>query len=226
MSSTKRGKNREKKDNYPTPSWVVDRFLDRVDLPAGEWLEPGAGDGAIIRAVNARRTDVRWTAIDIRDECREALMSCVGQEGSIILSNFLDPSSLPQGKRFSVGFGNPPFILAQEFIERAREVCDVVALLLRLNFLGSERRRDWFAKNMPDSYVLPNRPPFETSAGTEERSKRSTDSCEYAWMVWRAGEERSRGSIEILDSTPKQIRCPKNIRASRKSAVSSIALAS
>ena len=73
MSSTNRGGKRQDLDVYPTPAWVVDRLLEVVDFPGGRWLEPCAGDGAIMRAVNAWRADVRWDACELRAECTPAL---------------------------------------------------------------------------------------------------------------------------------------------------------
>ena len=46
---------RRDRDYYPTPSWCVRALLETVDLPTGTWLEPTAGDGAIIRAVDEYR---------------------------------------------------------------------------------------------------------------------------------------------------------------------------
>ena len=52
----------------PTPSFVVDRLIEEVELPGGIWLEPSAGNGNIIKAVNAKRKDVVWHACEIQDK--------------------------------------------------------------------------------------------------------------------------------------------------------------
>jgi hypothetical protein len=75
MSSTKRGRQRNAADNYPTPAWTVDRLFESLPLPGGAWLEPSAGEGAIISAVNDLRSDVRWCAVELRGECLPALSS-------------------------------------------------------------------------------------------------------------------------------------------------------
>jgi len=67
-------------------------------------------------------------------------------------------------------------------------------MLLRLNFLASERRQEWMKTDTPDVYVLPNRPSF--------RGKGS-DATEYAWFVW---DTFSTGRIFILDLTSKTVR--------------------
>lgn len=63
-------------------------------------------------------------------------------------------------------------------------------MLLRLNFLGSQRRAAWLRAWTPDVYVLPRRPSF---------TGRGTDSCEYAWCVWHEDRRGPRGSVEVLE---------------------------
>jgi hypothetical protein len=80
-----------------------------------------------------------------------------------------------------------------EFIERAlREAPEDadVAFLLRLNFLGSQRRAAFHRSFPSDVYVLPRRPSF-TGGGT--------DATEYCWMVWGA-ERGGRWSILEIES--------------------------
>lgn len=71
-------------DNYPTPGWCVRRFLEAWPSLAHvgtRWLEPCAGDGSIIRAVDEFReargmTPLEWTAVEYRptgDDLRAAV---------------------------------------------------------------------------------------------------------------------------------------------------------
>ena len=221
MSSTNRGGQRCDADFYPTAAWMVDRLLEACQLPGGRWLEPGAGDGAIIRAVNARRTDVRWTAVELREHCRAPLMELLGPGPRIHIGDFLTwmpgvntsgpLSTVGELARFDVCIGNPPYSLAQEFVDRCLALAAVVLFPLRLNFLGSEARREWFGRiGVPDVFVLPNRPDFSGNGG---------DSCEYAWMRFTRPEFKVRrtlaatgevvwdpGSIRILATTPRAVR--------------------
>lgn len=184
MSSTGRGFERRKDDYYATPSWCVDWLLPMIDLPGGRWLEPGAGDGAIIRAVSAHRRDIAWTAVEL-DSARAANM-LVDTATTVLSRDFLE-TTLPE---FSVAIGNPPFHLAQEFVEHAMRQAREVVFLLRLNFLGSQKRRAFFSRvGMPDVFVLSKRPAFIVGAGT--------DSCEYAWFRWPQSP-RKRGSMTVL----------------------------
>jgi hypothetical protein len=187
MSSTNRGSERQTADNYPTPAWCVHRLLEAVPLPHdGLCLEPAFGDGAIVRAINSMVGLKRsWLGVDIRPECSNAA-NALGVR--FLDANFLAAATL-SGKRFSLAITNPPYSLAQQFIERCLEVAKVTAMLLRLNYLGSAKRAAFMRANPPDVYVLPNRPAFVNG---------KTDSCEYAWFVWGMGG----GRLRVLAPTP------------------------
>lgn len=192
MSATNRSDARRPDDFYETPGWCVRRLLDRVKLPGVEWLEPAAGKGAIIRAVNASRGMLpKWTAVDLRPETKPHLTDLVDGVDVYAGIDFLRGDF--GGCNFDVVITNPPFSLAMEFIEEALLLAPYVVLLLRLNFLGAGKRAGFFAGEMPDVYVLPNRPSF-TGGGT--------DATEYAWFVWTPERGRKSGSISILDETP------------------------
>lgn len=193
MSSTGRGQRLGgAEDFYRTPMWTVRRLLEAYNPRGGLWLEPGAGAGNIIRAVNSVRSDVQWLAVEIRRE-EQARLEQIGAK--VFIADFL--SWTPPSKAISDAItcvpGNPPFSRAQEFIDHAREVAPNadVALQLRLNFVGSEERADFMRRCAPDIFTLPNRPSYYL---------RETDSIEYGWLVWPPGE-RAAGSFQVLGST-------------------------
>lgn len=173
---------------YPTPAWCVTRLLQHVELPGGHWLEPSAGDGAIIRAVNSVRDEVWFDAIELRPEAAGILSALVGAD-QFDTADFLR-GWFGWGYEYAVALGNPPFSLAAPFVLKALEHAEQVVMLLRLNFLGSsnDRRHLFEQAGMPDVYVLPERPSF-TGGGT--------DACEYAWMRWIRGGAQ-RGEMRIL----------------------------
>lgn len=198
MSATGRGPRLGGPDDYyATPSWCVDRLLEAWHPPGGLWVEPSAGEGAIIRAVNARRSDVEWLAVDIRSDALSGLMELVGDNADCC--DFLrDP---PGGMWDAVVvIGNPPYFLAFEFIREAQTRCPsaVVCFLLRLNFAASNKRAEFMREQRPSVYVLPNRPIFAKN----KKGKWSGDSCEYAWFVFNG-----KGAFHVLGTTPKSERC-------------------
>ena len=83
---------------------------------------------------------------------------------------------------FDVALGNPPFNLALEVIQHAMTMSSVVCMLLRINFLASQKRAAWMRRYTPSIYVLPKRPSFTGG---------KTDACEYAWFCWGLGSSHS-----------------------------------
>lgn len=180
MSATGRSDVRVESDYYPTPAWCVHRLLEAVRLPGGAWLEPCVGDGAIVRAVERA---VAWRTYDIRED------SVAGT-----VTDFLRLEPHP-ALMCDVCLTNPPYSLAMEFVQHAMKHAHVTAMLLRLNFLGSEGRAQFFRAHPPSVYVLPNRPSFVNGR---------TDACEYAWFAWGLN---ATPEIRVLATTPKSERC-------------------
>lgn len=190
MSSTNRGGQRRPDDYYATPSWCVDRLLEAVQLPSGPWLEPSAGEGHIVRAVNQFRSDVEWTAVELSpDRARTLPTSVVTRTGDFL--------ALDVDDGFVVAFSNPPFSIWQKVVDKCLTVSRQVVMLLRLDVLGSAGRAPWWARHPADVFILPNRPSF-TGDGKQ-------DSNNYAWFMWTRGSMEP-GRISVLSVTPKEQR--------------------
>lgn len=197
MSSTGRSNVRIVNDFYPTPRWPIRRLFEVYSPPPGNWLEPGAGNGSIIRSVNILRpTLASWTAVELR---RQAYIELFNLDVKTYITDYLTWARQYRDAklaRFKVAIGNPPYSLAEEFIRASLEISDEVIFLLRLNYLGSDKRSIWLGDNPPDVLVLPNR-----VSGTQDGH---TDSTEYAWFIWRREQlyKRILGGIGILKATP------------------------
>lgn len=164
MSAAGRGASRVEHDFYATPEWVVEALANKMKPEAAramQWGEPCAGDGAVMRGM--------WRALGIEPrqwewaEIREGI-DYTKEENAFIFDG-------PAGV-----ITNPPFSIAQKFIELSRDEVPFCAYLLRLNFLGSQRRREFWQTNSPSHlYTLSKRPSF---------TGKGTDATEYAWFVW------------------------------------------
>lgn len=203
MSATGRGeRGGGGVDFFGTPAWTVDWLLRAVDLPSGNWLEPSAGEGAIVRAVNARRPDVtQWTVVELREECRRSLQSATAETRlpSAVMCG-VDwcapgwPFTVPQ-IMWPVAIGNPPYAEAERHVAKAIQCAGVVAFLLRLHFLGSQKRAEFWRRHPADVYVLSERPSFDGEG---------TDATEYAWFVWgQCGD--GPGRIRVLGPDANQL---------------------
>jgi len=186
-------------DYFTTPSWCVRRLLEEWGpTRAGAWVEPTAGNGAIIRAVNAvwRGDPITWRAMELREVEREALAAIPGLEFRIC--NFLTVDDEPD-EDVAVVIDNPPFSKAFECLMQAHRLYPnaEIVFLLRLAFKASKGRHAFMRHHMPDEYSLPDRASFDGIGG---------DNSDYAWLRWPADWVRRIGHGRILNSTPLEER--------------------
>lgn len=190
MSATNRGSRRAPNDFYPTPHWCVRALLRSWahSAPSGNWLDPCAGAGDIIEAAApfCAPHNVQWHAQDIQLQLKPLSVPVLRYEQDALLVQTAD---YWRKNPLDGVITNPPFSLAQQFVETYQPLAHVSAWLLRLNFLGSQKRAAFFQNNMPDIHVLPKRPTF--------RADGQTDATEYAWFVWRRVPS-SYGRISVI----------------------------
>ena len=112
-------------DLYETPAVAVEALL-RVELLPHFLSEPAAGRGAIVRVP--------------RDHGHAVIASDIADYGFPLhfCRDFLAEIGIPAGVKAIVT--NPPFQIAEKFVEHALRLCPRVIMLLRLAFLESERR--------------------------------------------------------------------------------------
>jgi len=201
-------------DFYGTPTWVVERLLDVVDVVscANKLLEPCAGDGAIARTVNAWSlasglTPPGWTLIEIRPEALPALRAIAPERA--FTTDFLAPELELEDGEFDASCTNPPFETAASFIRKVQGKVDHSFWLLRLSFLESAERRAFFDEvGAPDVFVLPDRPCFKRVWAQDKRGKwkmTTSDSSAYGWFDFPR-ERRTFGRLKVLATTPDDVR--------------------
>lgn len=208
MSSTTG--NRIANDDYPTPSWPIQRLLERVWLPRGRILEPCAGEGSVIRTMLGMGWhDSTFHAIEIQDRYREQLAGVAQvQIGDLRESSWLPLERTEANPPFDLAITNPAFSIAFEVLKRCRANAAFTCLLLPLGFLeaGSSprtiERSEFLEEDWPDTHHIPNRIAFSVSPTT---GKVGTDSNTYAWMVW-GPEKRREGRTTRLALTSNEVR--------------------
>jgi hypothetical protein len=152
MSATCRGAKRHDADFYVTPESAFKPLLSFIPLVGQVW-EPACGDGRLIK----------WM-----------LENGLGADGND-LSNGYDFLKDVTPREAIVT--NPPFSLALEFCDHALDCSLDVFMLLRLNFLASKKRQEWWRRNPPAAlFVLSERPSFTDNG--------KTDATDYAWFYW------------------------------------------
>lgn len=161
MSQRDSGYERKERDLYETPEWVTEVIVPEIRArlqPLGTVYEPAAGSGKMV-AVLAKSFEIE--ADDI-SEGRDFL-ECRGFGMEAIVTN-------------------PPYELAQEFIEHAlwlTEARGMVAMLLRTDFDHAKTRQHLFGgcENFAKKIVLTKRIKwFEDSKGQP--------SFNHAWFIW------------------------------------------
>ncbi len=117
--------------------------------------------------------------IELRKEEKEGLEKF----GNVYIDDFLNYEK-DKIKKYKTIITNPPFSLAKEFLEKCFEISDEdteIIMLLRLAYLESKKRHDFWQKHpVKQLYVLSDRPSF-TGQGT--------DATAYAWFVWSNKEQ-------------------------------------
>jgi hypothetical protein len=188
MSSTGRIKDRQPDDFYATPDWCTDAILPELDL-SGCILEPAAGEGAIaLRLLNG---GVLPEQIALNEIDSERAKVCAARTG--IGTTVSDFFALSYTGAYDLIITNPPFMLAQEFVEHARQLVGPygeVAMLLRLNFLSSLGRIDFWRENPAHVHVLPQRPSFC-------KISRDVYRCAHCKRSWKVPHEAGPFAVPV-----------------------------
>jgi len=163
----RKNKYKDNLDLYETPSIATKCIIDELLLPLDSKIwEPADGMGAISNVLqDAGYTDIKRS--DIRSG-----------------TDFFDCVDQPI---YDVIMTNPPYTYAQEFIEKSlRQVREggYVVMLLRLSFLESMKRREFFkCTGLYHLYVSCRR----ISMYPYGKPQATAGFVSYAWYVWKIG---------------------------------------
>jgi hypothetical protein len=166
-------------DFYATPIQATLALLEREKFP-GKILEPACGQGHIVQAVHLRNDAgcvIRGTDIVQRED-----VFGLGVKGDI---DFLEAQYAPG--EYNHIITNPPFALAQEFIEKALMVAtDKVAIFCKIQLLeGKARKRLFELGKLKTVYVFRGRiNPLHNGKETDENGKPGSSTMCFAWFVW------------------------------------------
>jgi hypothetical protein len=155
MSQRGSGYERKALDAYQTPGWVTEALRSHLPAVRTVW-EPAAGSGAMVRVIESWGVTV--IATDITD-------------GTDFLTE--------KARLVDAIVTNPPYNLAQSFIEHALKLTGIVAMLLRTDYDHARGRQHLFSQcpGFARKLVLTRRIKwFEGSRGQP--------SFNHAWFIW------------------------------------------
>ena len=143
-------------------------------LPQNIW-EPACGDGAMAEPLGAAGRTV--LATDIVDRGYDI--------GDV---DFLT-TRLEDSAYINAVVTNPPFSLAQQFVDRSFSFSNIhyCALLLRLAFLESGKRKEWFEANPTARVHVSSRRLPMMHRENYEGVRTASSAIPHAWFVWLRG---------------------------------------
>lgn len=187
---------RNKNDFYPTHHSMVWQLMENFNIPSNYCIhDPACGNNDILKALQ---------------EC-EILNNLSGKDLTTG-DDFLIEENL-----YDVIFTNPPFSIANVFLEKAFQVAkETIIFLLPLDYLHGQERYESFYKIqknffLAEIHMFVRRPMFTDSVRKD--GCYGTGSVTFAWFVWKKmelGFEEPKlkwidNSLYTLGSTKKQL---------------------
>lgn len=215
MSATGRSGDRIFKDNYPTPYWALAALFESLGarVTGQVVLDPACGDGRVMFMASQY-----GAAAVLGVEVREQAAASAQVHGPVVFGDALQLARDGQLPAHTMVATNPPYSLAEEFIQEIALKCRLSTFwLLPLSFLASATRYRWLKNNMPKTVqVFPSRPSFiAVCKGKDDTIKPcgrkfpkgtggscecggkiadGVDATEYAWFEW---DGPGRDQVEV-----------------------------
>lgn len=162
---------REKMDFYATDPKAIDALLEVEDF-SKLILEPACWMGHL-----SQRLVEKWHAV---------LSSDIVDRWYGLIADFFSRDEW----EWDI-ITNPPYSLAQEFVEHALKITKPwakVAMFLKIQFLEGKRRKELFKKNPPKVvYVFSERIMCAKNWDFEWFKRLGGSAVAYAWYVWENG---------------------------------------
>lgn len=176
LAGTSTTRERVKDDYYATPYESTKLLLDNVKF-YGNFLEPCVGGGHIADVIKKYYPNEPVHCVDLVDR---------GYSNTLV-TDFLTYDFLEQ--KFDNIITNPPYSLAQEFLEKSMSVLNnngKIAMFLKIQFLEGAKRRELFKKYPPKYiYVFSKRQnPWRNGSSVDENGKPWSSTMCFAWFVW------------------------------------------
>lgn len=158
-------------DYFPTPPWATRALMEHcIDIGGATVWEPACGDGYMVRPLKERAKKV--IATDVHD---------YGWGHGV--HDFLMPYVPDDAERADWVITNPPFRLADQFVQRALSLVTCgVAVIVRTAFAESLQRYESLFRDRKPRIIAQfvERVPMVKGKVDEDASSATA----YCWMVW------------------------------------------
>jgi hypothetical protein len=186
---------------YETPAVAVRALLAYEKVDDVVW-EPACGPGAIVKVL--RETGRTVIATDLKP---------YGLEDSQSQIDFLKQKNAPGGCKAIVT--NPPFELADKFVEKALELCPHVYMLLRVGFLAGTRWeiRNNFGDHLARVRIFTPRLPFMHRVGFEGIKLDMSSAIDFAWYCF------ARNHIDVGEASVSWLRWKEHLTEAEEATI-------
>lgn len=168
-------------DYYATPFSATKAILDRIDLHNDTILEPAAGEGHIVKILKEYYPNNTIIANDLVER---------KSRFNIQINWNIDFLTFNPSNKFDTVITNPPFSIAQQFIEKALTIANhYVIIFAKIQLLEGNDRRKMFEQFPPRYvYVFSKRVnPLRNGEEFNENGKPWASTMCFAWFVWEVG---------------------------------------
>ena len=169
-------------DYYATNPKALTMLLEKYILNGKQFLEPCVGEGYLVEELKKHYDNIEVDSLDIVNR---------GYPNTIV-TDFL---TYKTDKKYDVIVTNPPYSLAQQFIEKSMSLLSdngQIAMFLKIQFLEGGKRKNFYEKFPPKYiYVFRNRMATWNNGqeiNPETGKKWSTTMC-HAWYIWEKGSK-------------------------------------
>lgn len=191
-------------DDFPTQPWATRALMEHVIIPQSGLMARADLKSMTVWEPACNRGHM---STPLREYFSRVVDSDINQYGNHFVCDFLIPGTEPSSillKGADWIITNPPFRLAEQFIERARRIKGWrgTAMIVRTSFLeGSGRYKHLFSVNPPtivaqfSERVIMHKgvlrdPAEEYFDEKDGKWKKPSTATSYCWLVWMANADR------------------------------------
>lgn len=186
-----RAEPRDSLDDFPTPPWATRALIEHVISRPAPWFT--AWDPACNRGFMAR---------PLREYFGHVFASDIADYGEHVVSDFLRDDYIAPRPHWIIT--NPPFRLAENFIEHALGLAFTgVAMLVRTSFLEGVGRYERLFSKRPPAIIAPfvERVPMVKGRCDPAASTATA----YCWLVWHVQAAAAAPRVVWIPPCRKQL---------------------